>query len=250
MEQQPKKPKGGGGCGGKIVTLDVYTCSECEQTFTSQSDLFQHMPFHAEENSDELTEEEHGHKHDSNGAKQSSSDKETPEKRVTCNTSSSTSTGSEVVVKQNVKKECYITCLHCLKKLESHVTFDKHVDQSHPNVKFSCLADNCSALFSTQQGFIAHIENHKDLILFNCNYCTEFFATDKEKVKHEKGHNDLNTTKSVICVSGIKNAKQILQNTNRELAPKTVKRNLCAKCVIRQFRECQTCFLISEKIMT
>ena len=149
VEQQPKNPKGSGGCGRKSVTLDVYTCSKCEQTFTSKSDLFQHMPFHAVENSDEFTEEDDC-KHDSDGAKQSLSNEETPEKRVTCNMNSSTSTSSEVVVKQNVKKECYITCLHCLQKFESHITFNKHVDQSHPNVKFSCLIDNCGALFSTR----------------------------------------------------------------------------------------------------
>ena len=149
VEQQPKKPKGSGGHGRKNATPDVYTCSECEQTFTSKSDLFQHMPFHAVENSDKSTEEDDC-KHDSNGAKQSSSDEETPEKRVTHDMSSSISTSSKVVVKQNVKKECYITCLHCLKKFESCISFNKHVDQSHPNLKFSCLIDNCSALFSTQ----------------------------------------------------------------------------------------------------
>ena len=105
------------------------------------------MPFHAVENSDEFTEEEDDCKHNSDGAKQSLSNEETPEKRVTY---SSTSTSSEVAIKQNVKKECYITCLHCLKKFESHITFNKHVDQSHPNVKFSCLVDNCGTLFSTQ----------------------------------------------------------------------------------------------------
>ena len=124
----------------------MYTCSECKSEFASKSDLFHHMLFHAREDSDEDTEEEDGNREEDD-AKQNSSEEETPEKRVTHNTSNTSSTSSEV--KQKVKKEGYITCLQCLNKFESHITFNKHVDQGHPNVKFSCLVDDCSALFST-----------------------------------------------------------------------------------------------------